>query len=492
MNTALINRVRLGFFPALSSLLLAVAAVVSVHGADSDKIITTFAGTGSSIDSGDGGPAKSAGLAQPFALAVDANGNVYVAEYDNNVVRKITPTGIISIFAGTSVRGYSGDGGPASAARLNQPHGLAVDGSGNVYVMDTSNHCIRKVNPAGTISTIAGICGQNGYSGDGGPATVALLNGPIGAAFDTAGSLYVADFYNNRIRKITPAGTISTIAGSGTPGYSGDGGPATAAHLYNPEGITLDAVGNIYFTDQSNNRIRKINSSGLISTIAGSGATGQYNGAYSGDGGPATAARLSFPIGIAVDGAGNVYVADANNNRVRMITPSGIISTIAGNGIAGSSGDSGPATAAQLDGPVGLALDASGNLYVAEQLGNRIRKISAAACPTTPSYNPSTNALHLPTVDVPNAAGSSPLVYTMDLNLVSSNPAILQVASFKQNSCSAAAGDSAYNPLASTLHIPSLTLTDPKGNTSSNLSLDFVVTNFSPMQFQLIGVAVAK
>src|SRR5437773_2649081 len=282
------------------------------------------------------------------------------------------PGGAITTYAG---RDFSGDGGPATAARLLAPAGVALDPAGNLYIADTADHRIRKVTPGGTISTYAG-SGSCGFSGDGGPATAAQLSVPVGVALDPAGNLYIADHDNGRIRKVTSGGTISTYAGSGSRGLSGDGGPATAAQLSSPHGVALDTAGNLYIADS--NRIRKVTPGGTISTYAGTGT-----GPFSGDGGPATAAQLSSPAGVALDLTGNLYIADDGNYRIRKVTPGGTISTYAGGGSSNFSGDGGPATAAQLNVPVGVALDPAGNLYIADKDNASTHELSAGSAITT-------------------------------------------------------------------------------------------------------------
>ena len=230
-----------------------------------------------------------------------------------------------------TVAGYVplGDGGAATAAALMNPGGVAVDAAGTLYIADTDNNRIRKVTTAGVITTVAGN-GLAGAGGDGGQAVFASLHSPHGVAVDAAGNLYIADTDNNRIRKVTPAGIITTVAGTGISGHSGDGGPATAARLNYPVGVAVDAAGNLYIADTGNSRIRKVTPAGVITTLAGTGI-----GGYSGDGGPATAAQLKYPFGVAVDAAGNLYIADSGNNSIRKVTPAGIITTVAGNGTAG-------------------------------------------------------------------------------------------------------------------------------------------------------------
>ena len=269
-------------------------------------------------------------------MAVDAAGNVYIADDRNHRIRKVDAAGTISTFAGTSTYGFNGDGSAATSThfRLAYSSGVAVDASGNVYIADTFNHRIRRVSATGTVWTIAG-SGTAGFSGDSGQATSAQLNEPRGLALDAAGNVYIADRANHRIRKVdATAGTISTIAGSGTAGATGDGGLATSARLNNPEWVAVDGAGNIYISDVGNRRLRKVDAAtGVISRIRG------VAGAFSGDGGPATSAQLSTPLGVAADGAGNIYIADTLNHRVRRVSATGTISTFAGTGTAGYSGD---------------------------------------------------------------------------------------------------------------------------------------------------------
>ncbi len=335
-------------------------------------VINTLAGTTQGY-AGDGGAATSAKMYQPYGTAVDSAGNLYIADTYNSRIRKVTAsTGNISTVAGSATLGYSGDGGPATSAELSYPHGVAVDGSGNLYIADTQNNRIRMVTAStGIISTVAGN-GTVGYSGDGGAATSAELTYPNGVAVDSVGNIYIADTQNNRIREVTAStGNISTVAGNGTFGYSGDGGAATSAELTYPDGVAVDGSANIYIADFDNCRIRKVTAStGIISTVAGNGT-----GGYSGNGGAATSAELYAPDGVAVDSAGNIYVADTGNNVIRKVTAStGIISTVAGNGTYGYSGDGGAADSATLKGPSGVAVDSAGNLYIADA-SNRIRAV---------------------------------------------------------------------------------------------------------------------
>lgn len=450
-------------------------------------VIVTIAGNGTYGYSGDGGQATAAQLSSPFGVCVDAAGNIYIADTYNDRIRKVSPSGIITTVAGTGINGFSGNGGLASAAQLSSPSHVTVDPAGNIYIADVGNYMVRKVSPLGIISTVAGsngsspivfggpatggavyaagiavdaignfyICGgsvvekinsagiitlvagdliNSGDSGDGGPATTALLYDPQGLAIDAAGNIYFADHTNNKVKKINSSGIITTVAGI-TAGYNGDGGLASAAYLDEPygvgltpagdvliadafnfrirkiasatglistvagtvhvgdggpatdaefkriEGIKTDAIGNLYLADWVDGRVRKVDASGTITTIAGNGCTG-----YSGDGGPATSAMLAGPGDVITDGAGNIYITDYLGNRVRKVSPAGIITTVAGNGTAGFSGDGGPATAANLYCPWFLAIDGTGNLYVSD-INMRVRKITPSGIITTVAGN---------------------------------------------------------------------------------------------------------
>jgi sugar lactone lactonase YvrE len=454
-------------------------------------LITTIAGNGARGFGGDGGPATSALLAAPKCVAVDFAGNLYIADSGNNRIRKVTPDGVITTLAGNGNKGNRGDDGQAPYAQLNDPSEVAVDSAGDLFIVDSGNHCIRKITPDRLITTVAGgnVKGKSFLGGDNGPATSAKLQNPSGAALDSVGNLYIADQGNHRIRKVTPAGIISTIAGGGlkspkdevlaasaslerphsivvdsagnlyyvdlntiwahkvnpagvlksvpggglrklkhglsnfisgeysdadligkgphgmamdssgnlyiadtnncqiwkvTPGgksttiagngkegYNGDGITATSALMGPPFDVAVDSVGNIYIADTYNARIRKVGLDGLITTLAGNGIRG-----YGGDGGPAALAQLSWPYGIAVDSTNNIYIADTQNNRIRKVTPDGLITTVAGNGTEGCDGDSGPATSAQLRWPEDIAVDSAGTLYIADTGNNCIRKVT--------------------------------------------------------------------------------------------------------------------
>ena len=247
------------------------------------------------------------------------------------------------------------------------PVGVAVDASGNLYFADCNNNRIRKISSGGIITTVAGNASQ-GYNGDNIAATSASLFLPLGVAVDASGNLYIADTDNHRVRKVSTGGIITTVAGNGTAGYSGDGGPATSAAINRPVAVTVDASGNLYFADCNNNRIRKISSGGIITTVAGNGSQ-----SYNGDNIPATSAGLYYPDGVVVDTSGNLYIADCNN-RIRKVS-GGIITTFAGNGTAGYNGDNIPATSAEIYLPDGLAFDTSGDLYIGDAFNQRIRKV---------------------------------------------------------------------------------------------------------------------
>jgi sugar lactone lactonase YvrE len=309
----------------------------------------------------------------PSAVAFDPQGNLYVAEQANHTIRKVDNASNITTIAGTGIQGFSGDGGSATSAELDSPQGLAVDAASHLYISDTHNHRIRRVDlTTGIITTIAG--STPGFSGDNGPATSARLNHPTALAVDSDAALYVADTQNHRIRKISSAGIISTVAGTGTQGFSGDGGPATAATLDSPIGLAIDVSRNLYIADTHNHRIRRIDSTnGTITTISGTGILG-----FTGDASKASVATLALPHGITVDAAGNLYIADTANHRIRRIdATTGIISTLAGDGIQGFSGDAGPAAQAALNSPRSATLSQSNLLVLADTNNQRVRQLSS-------------------------------------------------------------------------------------------------------------------
>ncbi len=406
------------------SLILSVSAVAA-HAATK---VTTVAGG----YVGDGKPAISAGLGDPIGVAVDSKGNLYVGDGDSCRIRRVTPKGIISTFAGTGICGYSGDGGPAKSAMISGPAGLVIDRTGDLLFADQSNARIRMITPAGTITTIAGN-GTVGNSGDGGPATKASLGSPVSVSLDPSGNIYIADVNYFEIRMVDASGIIHTVAGNGTYGFSGDGGPATSAQMTSPRGVVADGSGNLYIADSGNNRVRKVDSSGTITTWAGGGTpinsgsgglatsaglgvtagllvaggklyisttaniwsvdqstqiitliAGNSKGTpgFTGDGSAALSTSFFYPWGMVLDGSGNLLVADSGNQRVRKIDSQQIVTTIAG----GHLGDGGAATAASLDGasPGGhTALDAAKNLYIPDTNNNRVRKVSSAGTITT-------------------------------------------------------------------------------------------------------------
>jgi sugar lactone lactonase YvrE len=403
---------------------------------DQTGIVTRVAGNSRRGYSGDGGLATSAQLNYPIGVAVDGAGNMFFADALNFRIRKVSQSGIITTVAGSGTQGYSGDDGPATSAQLGYPQGVALDAAGNLFIADSANGRVRKVSPSGIIITVAGN-NAPGSSGDGAPATSAQVS-PAGVVVDRAGNLFISDPFNARVRMVSSRGIITTVAGNGTRGISGDGGPATSAQLYAPQGVAVDEAGNLFIADSGNGRLRKVSPSGIITTVAGGGknvpgdggpaisaqfdASGvavdragnlflsdlgyqsirkvspdgiitkvagngrsTFYGTFSGDGGPAVSAQLAYPTGVAVDAAGNLFIAESG--RIRKVSSSGIISTVAGNGVSGFSGDGGPATSAQLNMPEGVAVDGAGNLFIADVDNSRIRLVSADGTITTAAGN---------------------------------------------------------------------------------------------------------
>ncbi len=337
-------------------------------------IISTVAGHDDSLFCGDGGPALQAEMDSPMASAYDAAGNLYIADYGNNCVRIVSPTGNISTFAGDALAGpgYSGDGGPATAAKLNHPKAVATDAAGNVYIADAGNSALRVVHTSGNIATFAGTPTVAGYSGDGGSALSAKLSDPTGLIVDSVGNVYFSDAGNSALRVVHTSGNISAVAGNGTPGSGGDGGAASAAQLVYPMGLAFDAAGNLYIADSGAARVRVIHTSGNIATFAGTGTRG-----FSGDGAAASSAELTAPMGVVVDDTGNVHISDGGDARIRIVHTSGNISTYVGTGVPGFNGD-GPIGTAQLNMPVGLTKDQSGTIYVTDRKNDRVRKFTGA------------------------------------------------------------------------------------------------------------------
>ncbi len=331
--------------------------------------LTTLAGSGTGF-SGDGGPATSASLFNPMAVCADGKGNFYIADWYNARVRMVNTAGIISTVAGTGIFVYNGDGGPAIAAGIKGPMGICTGKNGNMYICDIGSNRIRVINSAGIISTFAGN-GRYGYSGDGGAATDAEFSDPAGICADDSGNIYVADIFNERVRKMNTAGIITTFAGNGIRGFTGNGTPATSATLYYPTAVAADHHGNLYIADADNSVIRKVNASGIIFTVAGTGVFG-----FSGDGGAATAAQLGNPSGVWVDAHCNIFVADGLENRIRRIDSSGIITTIAGTGKAGTTASAGNAAQALIDNPVGITGDDTGNIYFTNAFNQLVQKLT--------------------------------------------------------------------------------------------------------------------
>jgi hypothetical protein len=339
--------------------------------------IATVAGTGVNADGPDGQAATATAFSHPIALALDSDGRLYVV--DGNRVRRINADGTVTTIAGTGRAGFSGDGGPATSADLRGPQSIAIDSAGDVFIADSQNNRVRRIDPRGFITTIAG-SGQAGYGGDGGAATQAVLDDPTGVAIGFGNgfgnTILIADSANNRVREVDANGTINTFAGTGDTGYAGDGGPATSGLLNDPHCIAVDANDNVYIADALNDRVRRVAVDGTISTVAGTGSQ-----SFSGDHGPATDATLQLATGplsgggcLAVDSAGDLFIADSLNNRVRRVAVNGIITTVAGDGRPRSFGDKDPATSAGLDLPVSVAVDSAG-LYIADSDGNRVRLV---------------------------------------------------------------------------------------------------------------------
>lgn len=365
--------------------LLCLISLASSLWASDASLIVTVAGNGAPGYSGDGGAAVNASLYDPADTVFDAAGNMYIVEAVNHVIRRVSPTGAISTVAGTGVAGFSGDGGPATSAMLWYPNAIAIDGAGNLYVAEVNNERVRKVSLAsGIITTVAGN-GTRGFFGDGGPATSANLSDPIGVAADNAGNLFISDGSNGRIRRVdATTGIITTYAGGGSS--MDEGAAATSAAVGVPYGLALDAMGNLFYVDQAQARVRRIDAAAqTITTVAGNLVYG-----FSGDGGPATQASLSNPFDVALDATGNVYIADTGNQRVRRVDSAGVITTVAGPGDYPALGDGGPATSAYLESAAGIAFDAVGHLYIADEGNQRVRQVTFFT-PTTTSLTSSLN-----------------------------------------------------------------------------------------------------
>ena len=352
------------------------ALVRARHEPSNGPTIETVAGTGAQASSADGASALATSLDHPASVAIDPSGAVLFIE--GNRLRRVTAQGTVVTIAGTGDAGYAGDGGMATSARLDSPQAVAVRGDGSIYIADTRNNRVRRVDRQGIITTAAGT-GVAGFSGDGGPATDAQLNAPAGVAVGFGGRLLIADTGNNTIRQLGRTGVITTVAGTGDLGYLGDGGPATSAEFDGPQGLVVDAEDDLFIADTRNDRIRRVDVDGVITTVAGNGVRG-----FTGDGKGAPEAAIDLATGpltgagqaIAVDAAGDLFIADALNNRIREVDVRGIINTVAGSGAAGYSGDQGAATDARLDLPLGVAVGHDGALYIADTDDNRLRRVS--------------------------------------------------------------------------------------------------------------------
>jgi DNA-binding beta-propeller fold protein YncE len=379
---------------AIAVSVLALGASAQAATVSPDPTIVRFAGDGNNCASqrcGAGGPAARAQLDFPTGVAVDVRGNVYIADGLNSTVWRVSPDGTMSRFAGDGElclpRQTCGNGGPAADAQLDTPVGVAVDRRGNVYIADQAANQIRKVSPRGTISRFAGSfhrCTTAPRCGDGGRAGDARLNRPWAVAVDETGNVYIADYLDDEVRKVSPRGTISRFAGNGrhcTPGRGcGDGGPATRARLFMPAGVAVDSRGNVYIADSNDHEVRKVYPNGIVTRFAGTGAVCSSRG-NCGNGGPAFLATMESPFGIAVDASGNVYVTDFDRNEVRKIDAEGTITRLAGDGrlcsTPGRCGDGLPAVEARLAGPSGVAVDAAMNVYLADPGDREVRKLPA-------------------------------------------------------------------------------------------------------------------
>lgn len=366
-----------------SGLLAALSAMSAAPAhAQEPNTIGTVAGGGTQ-NPGDNGPATSAMLDLPSGIVTDRDGNILFADSNHHRIRRVAPDGTITTLVGNGTAGPGGDGGPAISAQLNYPSGLALAANGDLYISDTKNHRIRRVDASGTIATVVGTGTEDstteGSNGDDGPALNAELDNPAGIALDNTGQLFIAETGSHRIRRVSASGTITTIAGNGTKGFSGDNNLATGAQLNSPSTVAVDNQGNVYFSDSLNMRVRRVDPSAVITTVAGSG---QPFGPM-GDNGPATSASLLVPGGVLFDN-GNLYITEALRNVVRKVDAAGVITTVAGNGRGGFSGDGGPATSAQLNTPVGLALDASGHLLITDGGNDRVRRVFIGAPQPTP------------------------------------------------------------------------------------------------------------
>jgi hypothetical protein len=362
--------------------------------------IFTFAGTGAVGFGGDGGPATSAALRQPTAVAWLGDGSALVADFGNHRIRRILPSGQITTVAGTGTDGYSGDGGPATSAQLSWPIDVEATADGGFLIADLGNKRVRRVSPAGLITTVAGD-GKGGNLGDGGPATSARVGSPTGVAVTADGGFLIADAQAHRVRRVSPDGTITTVAGNGTAGGAGDGGPAAAAQLNVPVGVAALADGGFLVAEYEGHRVRRVSAAGVITRVAGTGTAG-----FSGDGGAATGAGLNKPVGVSTTSDGGFLIGDSLNGRVRKVSADGTIATVAGTGWRGYAGDGGPAVLAQLRSPSAAVESTSGAILIADTEDGRLRLVEglpAADGPVPPIEGP--GSISAPASVVHAAAG---------------------------------------------------------------------------------------
>lgn len=405
---------------------LTLAAVVALASVSMQaQVITTVAGNGIESFCGDNGPATTA-CVTAWAVATDAAGNIYVADIVNNRVRRIDSAGTITTVAGSGTPGECGDVGPATSICLNSPSGVAVDAAGNLFIADQRNHRVRRVDAGGAITTVAGN-GTFESCGDGGPATSACVGNPFGVAVDNSGNLFIGEWANNRVRKVDSAGTITTVAGNGTEGFCGDNGPATSACLNHPGSVAVDAAGNLFIGDAWNHRVRKVGATGTITTVAGTGAM-----RFCGDGHAAATACLAFPFGVAVDAIGNLFIADTHNHRVRKVDTAGTITTVAGIGTGDFCGDGGNGTQACLDHPYGVIVSGAGatdTLLIADTLNSRVRQLDIVPGPLTLSSTQLSGCLKTTgrvTLTAPAPVGGAVVTLASD-SLHATVPAVVKI-----------------------------------------------------------------
>jgi sugar lactone lactonase YvrE len=452
-----VTRARLAAALAASAALVLGASLAS--GATND--ITTVAGTGTGGFSGDNGPATVAQLSTPTGVAPTADGGYLISDQGNSRVRRVSSSGVITTVAGNGTPGFGGDQGFATSAQISAPNGLAATPDGGFIFGDSNNNRVRYVSPTGLINTVAG--GGPGGLGDGGPATSAQLAFPIGVAVRPDGSFLIADNDNHRIREVSTSGVITTVAGTGTPGFGGDNGPATSAQINNPAGIVLTADGGYLFTEIEGQRVRRVSPGGTITTVAGDGTAGS-----GGDGGPATNAQLSSPTAVALVSGGGFVIADSANHRVRQVVPGGTITTLAGTGQAGFGGDGGPAGAAQLNGPVAVALSTAGHILIADAFNNRIRQIEgpppAPGQPPPPPPPPPDDPV---TLDELNAADPPTLGVDVNVGPVGDGPVLVAIRGAAATAGRAGASQKGltFVPLTEARQIPVGSFLDTKRGT---------------------------